>query len=557
MNAISSEFEKYCRAVASDFLQTVVIVDNQPEPTRISAPGLAKRTRPASPSNKKAEEKKHENPVTGSEAKGVSHELDYRKVANAFAARGLTCGSYYPDEQKVGREKIVETSVQVSRYADVAILDWQLESGDPTAAIEVVRRLLDEDRGVGGRLRLITIYTAETPLEDQVKKLKSELSEYELVEANPLTLEDDNCRIRFFNKPTIGSEYVADDNVVAWDKLPDRVEQEFADFAKGLLRAFSLKAIASIRTDTHRILAQFPIELDGAFAGHRASLPDPDDAGRLMKEVILSEISNSIEAMGVPSETLGKAVVFKWLSSQSKFYSTKAKLQFDPRPGSLTYEDDGDTLVINGEARKYLLEMGLSNRKNGRPDPIMKIFPAFYPTKGESDQAQRRFSMLTSLVSHPGRGGDQVPAQTPVLTLGVLLEEAKEDGSSGSRLLCLQPRCDSVRLSKERGFLMVELEKDGGKFDLIMMDGDEPASFRLNHKDPKLKTMMFKPSKTQKVVVAEKANGVWIFNDSDNRKWRWIGEVREIQVLSFLAKVTGNFNRVGVNQSEWLRLQSS
>jgi len=551
----AGNFEKHCRAIASDFLQTVVIVDNQPEPEAKTVEGPATRSRATSPLKAAAKPRKEADDTVAAQAETDSHRLEYRTVANAFAAKGLTCGSFYPDQEKLRRSEIVETSVDIARHADVAILDWQLEDGSPDAAIEIVGKLLSEDRDIGGRLRLIAIYTAATPLEDQTKTLKDALPDLPLVQTSPVTLEDKNCRIRFFNKPTIGSQYGDDTNVVAWNQLPDRVEQEFADFTKGLLRSFALKSVASIRADTHRILAQFPPELDGAFAGQRASLPDPDDAGRLMKDVMLSEISNSIETMDVPSATLGSVAAQKWLADQSKLHSPKANIQFKPKPGGLTYNEK--SLNIDAVARRYLLKAGLSEKTDGNGTQLKKIFSAFYADNAESDKAQRKFSMLTTLVTHPGRGGDRLPVRKPILTLGVLLEEVPDGDGTAQRLLCLQPRCDSVRLTKERGFLMVELEKDNSTFDLIVMDDQEPTSFRLNHKDPRLTTIVFKPSKTEKAVVADKSDGAWVFLDSQDRRWRWLGEVRETQVLSYVAKLTGNYSRIGIDQSEWLRLHSS
>ncbi len=127
--------------------------------------------------------------------------------------------------------------------------------------------------------------------------------------------------------------------------------------------------------------------------------------------------------------------------------------------------------------------------------------------------------------------------------------------------MCLQPKCDAVRLDDPREFVLAQLSlasEDNQKFDLVVPTANGTSKkYQLNHKIPVLRTVRFVPDGIKKMVMGKLENGLWVFTAEGESKWHWLAEVRELQALSLVSKILSQLGRTGINQSEWLRLHSS
>ncbi len=63
----------------------------------------------------------------------------------------------------------------------------------------------------------------------------------------------------------------------------------------------------------------------------------------------------------------------------------------------------------------------------------------------------------------------------------------------------------------------------------------------------------FKPTDTDRIVVTQTDPHV---NDTDGKRYEWIGELRREHAIRVSQAFANSMSRVGVDESEWLRLGS-
>ncbi|SDZ69267.1 response regulator receiver domain [Pseudomonas salomonii] len=561
MSEAANSFFDHCTKSALNFVRTVLIADNQPfvSPSLPEPPKVAARKSSLFPGVVSSQEVDssqgglNEDEASGSGTYG-NHDIDLREIVNSFSRLGLVCGSYLPDN-KTARDEIVDTTFLAAKFADISIIDWQLEVDNSQAAIGVIRKLLEYDLEVGGRLRLVLVYTGEPDLESAAAELEKGLGHLARVcDTNKRLLNSESARIRFINKPT-RKDYTNNPDVVSWRDLPTRAIKEFTILSQGLLKAFALDSIAAIRNDTHRLLAQFSPCMDGVFAGQRSTASDPDDAGRLLTDVILSEFSITVNKAKIAERVVGKAGSVLWLGTQTGLQETNVNISFNA--------EGRDISKLNSASKIQLVEDGFSGlKKLGGQQGGLKVCNSFFKSDEESEKAHKDFSVLSTLARHSGVGVARVVDTPPILTLGVVLRSLEPivDTNIFEYILCLQPKCDAVRLdvlTNPRGFSFVEIVQCSSGYELVLPIESTCETFNLPYKDLIIRTIRFAASAGRSVVAAEKEDSRWVFTDSSGKKWRWIAELREQNSLSLVNKIMSSLTRVGLNQSEWLRLQSS
>lgn len=560
MSEASNRFFEHCSTSARNFIRTVLIADNQPfvADTESNQPKVAARKSNLFPGGQYLQETDLSAVLVNNEsmsAEGAygNHDIDLREIVNSFSRLGLVCGSYLPDN-KTSRDEIVETTYLAAKFADISILDWQLEVDNSDAAILVIKKLLTYDVEVGGRLRLILVYTGEPDLESAASTLEAGLDGLAKVcDDNKRLLNSESARIRFINKPT-RKDYVENPDVVSWTDLPERAIQEFTILSQGLLKAFALDSIAAIRNDTHRLLAQFSSSMDGVFAGQRSTAFDPDDAGRLLTDVILSEFSITVNKAKIAERVVGESGSLLWLGAQTGLTEPDVNIAFKVA--------GKDILKLNIASKAQLVKDGFSGLKKSGGQSSLKVCNSFFRSDEASEIAHKDFSVLSTLARHSGLGCARVVDMPPVLTLGIILQslDPLPESEVFEFILCLQPKCDAVRLDAlpgPRGFSFVEIMECSSGYELVLPIENTYKTFNLPYKDLIIRTIRFPASDGRSVVAAEKFEGQWLFTDGSGKKWKWIAELREQNSLSLVNKIMSALTRVGLNQSEWLRLQSS
>ncbi|RZK44708.1 MAG: hypothetical protein EOO61_02830, partial [Hymenobacter sp.] len=141
-----STFQQYSRTVASDFLQTVVVVDDKastntrPLPSAtisLNAPvgrGTRRFDTPTSVEEVTAA------PTPSTQQTQQDETLYIKNLNESFAEQGIICGVLNPLSSGKDRKKIVAAAERAARRADIVILDWKMEGeGDEgNTALQII-----------------------------------------------------------------------------------------------------------------------------------------------------------------------------------------------------------------------------------------------------------------------------------------------------------------------------------------------------------------------------------------------------------------------------------
>jgi hypothetical protein len=148
----------------------------------------------------------------------------------------------------------------------------------------------------------------------------------------------------------------------------------------------------------------------------------------------------------------------------------------------------------------------------------------------------------------------------PRLTLGALLKvrhgaDAPVDNEIESDfLLCVQPRCDSVRFETPRAFPFQQATYDPDEFNLIV-DGEGAAGYLLLDTKPMSTVMLkFQPEEGKDAIFAQKDGDSYFFTDVRGRQFEWVGDLDDMKAQRLASEIGASMHRVGVDELEWLRL---
>lgn len=433
---MATTFDAHMQEIVREFLHTALIVDDRALPSVAAAP-LEDEDGPAAPAGRGVGE------LVPPDSEGPEHDLDLRRLTDAFASRGVICAAIAP-EPGATPDQISARLVPAAARADVVILDWVLngDNGERTKAL--LERLLEKDRdSTGSRLRTIAIYTGQPALDgiaDEVAEiLEASHSEEEIMRvAGALDMTNGPVRISVFAKEHV--QGAPPDRRVSPDDLPDRMIAEFAQLARGLVSGVALAALSALRTDTHRILRFLGPRLDPAYLGHRALQISPVEAEDHLVEMVTAEVASVIADHDVGSRA-DLTHCMEWVASRRD----------DPdfAPGALLDVAPLDDAKIDG-----LLRNGASGRverigKKTLEKKATQLFSASVPDAFDSDGKFFTRMIMRTRYTRPPR----------TLAVGTVLER------EGEWIICIQPLCDSVRLREETSFPFLPLTvvaADGG-----------------------------------------------------------------------------------------------
>lgn len=603
-SAAHTTFENYNIQAARNFLKTVVIVDNEPQLSGSEQKPTQAATRNKPPKKKTNAESLSAGTNSQPELDGStdqdstteSHALNIVQIVNAFAKEGMICGSYLP-EKGTPAATIIDCLTTISRPADVLIFDWQLHEKEAEkekhhATVEAVTKVLLDDINGGGRLRLIIIYTGEDDLENECGRL---IKRFETAKIdNPLiqnqlpvklnekqthpTLASPQSMIVFCNKAkSIGAHMLT---AVPVTELPSFVLKNFSELSKGLLRSYALACISAIRNDTHRFLSQFDPKLDGAYVAQRISIPDPDEAPNMMRDIIMSDVASTIHN-DETEKYLGADAATAWLD-QSGIKHDSAD---DFKRFSEQQSDSKKAVALKSPPKYSVVKNALSTSCSVNSEKIGKkhLISLMYEQEADEISSSHTFSML-SLVARGRSHLLRPPHRDPVLSIGSLIHETHRK----CYLLCIVPRCDSVRLDKdiqqnEEGEQSVIVripfieygithdsptqdskQKPVKDFELVIPGEAGSGAIRL-HQKPKssaLITLQFRINKGDGSIRSKKTDaGNYVFTaitgegaEEKEVKWEWVADLHEAAALSIVNRFSSKLTRIGLNEFEWLRV---
>lgn len=520
-------FVTISREIADKFIRDIVFIDEQAYPEK---------------TNNTIEAAVHNN------------EFDAKSVSDAFLKKGKICAIYAPQTE----EDIKDCAVSLLK-ADAVVLDWNLRlkttsEYDPMADDEsdnrghytkpLIKKLVDE--ASTDKVKLIIVYTGETDLNeitDQIQKYIN-VTPGLIKEDCLLHTQTNNIRILVRAKETSQFEHIEQykSKVVKYDELPNIIVNEFAEITMGLLPNYALSAITTIRDNTSNILGVFSKDIDPAFLGHYVSIPNCNDAISMLPKIFGTAVANLIENSDVDFDSWIEA----WINENIKDNQiTIGKKKFTVNADNLKAFVSHDEPF--GNKLNTIFNANIDVENLSQVDFYKKEASNLF-CSGDTKLPNYKWAKLiqhSNLFSSP---------KNHRLTTGTIIKYKAVDEDKWNYLICIQQSCDSVRISAddERPFLFLPLVQ-GIKGEAIVVG--EQDHLIVENKSYSIELHRFSPNENDSNIKAElKENGEYVFEDTDGKQFVWVAELKELFAQHIVSAYTSQLSRVGIDNSEWIRL---
>lgn len=517
-----------------------------------------------------------ESPSSPSSTESEREEATFnpREVVGGFAAEGMVCGLYRPMPLQVPlTEECVELGkiVRLCEHSDIFILDWKFNPNDRESPVPILlQKLVDaSDAGSAPKaIRFCAIYTRQDPV-----GVFSELLDI-LGGMYPGTLRNRNdqklsLQIKGLSVVVYGKELLtAGGHYVPSDKLALTIIQAFTQCYLGVLPALALKGVAAVRNNVSRILNQFPGDMDPALVLH---------SGLTIKE---REISTDVASL------LGDEMVSVLMDTKpdsDQIYDLCAEHVHECQDSVFSKTNDAqkDSALAGhfseANVRQYIEEVFKQRTPFPRDerDHELIAFSKLKDSRGELRVRHNLLALLREFVERKTRASSRyafgalsalfcqrtVYASQKIMRFGTVVSNVTDDATeTRDYYLCLMPLCDSIRLNDaiRHRFPFWKLDvvdvadeslkahglyvKVGDQYSLLCAKGKIREQFGL-----------FEFCSANHVVVFDAENKI---KTSDGRiEFEWVAELKSAHIQRMAERISREFSRVGLTESEWLRLQ--
>ena len=529
-------FKQHCREIARRFLLTAVVVDDElsvtgdpPVHGDLTPPGRGAPTRRESTTTTQAP---------------PPRPLQVDPITWSFARQGMVCGVVSPHGEQAGHEVLAKA---VAR-ADIVILDWRLNPTSRANALPLLTRILTEDQP--RRLRLIAFYTGEPNHERIREKIVECLNGLDGPDQAAVASDGSGnaigfraCRIVVYGKP--GSGTVEPGTVVDEEALADRLIADFADMVEGLLPSLVLTALGAVRENVHRLLECFGHDLDPAFLVHRACLPQPPESEQHIVEQIASELHGIMDDAVDQWNPAGIGAIERWLRGRFRDSGIELAPRKKGNQGKGMSYDDTLAMLQHGIATE-----SLPLKKDGKEYDLLSH--GFSGGADNSRELDRRLAAAMSLRQVP-------PATWRQLSMGTVVIQTGSD--EPAILLCITPRCDSVRLTDKTAFLFLPLTdaKPDTPQIVVPVGDNQHRRMTISLHPSGWCSVDFVPDADRQCVLAHRdgTDQPFTFKDVGGGEYRWVGELKPEYAHSIAQAIAVRMSRVPLNPSEWIRRSQS
>lgn len=528
---METNFTAYSKEVVNDFIQNIVFVDDR-----------------------------------AYSEENVAQDFNTSKVLSIFANEGKICSVYTPS--------IIGDSDQFSKVmnkADAIVIDWDMRTPssktisleqsvenhkveddeedapaeDPRGefACDLIRSIANNTDGI----KVVLIYTGDIRLRDICEIIKSCIPTAKY-EEETLSIFNERIIVSVRAKYNDSDVQFSHDTalkkfIIKYENLPQCIVEQYIRFTDGLIPNFALKALSAIRKHTPKILSVFSKDLDMGYLVHKASMEFPEDGKNMLVHIFGEAISDLLNVISFDTSNWSDAWIESFLSEKN-IEIAGVSITRSHRLVKYLLESNSDPLDLNTSrmmrklmaADTNLTEKDIKKLKNNRAD-LSSLFEMDGVDVGDSN---RRFAILThhKNIFHP-------LSMPPVLSLGTIVKDIE-----GKYFVCIQQRCDSVRLKGERRFLFLPLEEKGKNPILVSPDlklGPAKASYAI-------KTIKFAPLEGQTIIIAVKENNRFLFKSVYNEIFEWATDLKDLHAQRIANTYTSELSRVGLDESEWLRI---
>jgi len=543
--------QEFALTAARKYLQSVVFVDDEiyiPVPAAAIKPdiGIAKSAmqifkKPMQPTNddgKKADGKKGSGKKDEGEADGggLYHP---KNLVESFARERMVCALYEPAKDF---DTDAESEIfKLCERADVVILDWEFHKEPGRKVLELVGGLVAAAQTtVPHHVRLCAIYTSTPNLKHVAQQIYDHLhgQKLDVKTDGEFNLNAGSSRIIVLGKPSTGRPTdQAKAAQVAEKDLAQRIIREFALMHEGILPSMALHGLASVRTNTKKILDKFRQDMDGAFLAHRGLILPGDDAFEQIPE-LLAEEALAVMVDNRLDQDAAKKLAEKTIDSLGIKAVWKTKKGDPPEPGKLAMQllKEGPDKVRKKVDLDPIVLKGLHDEMDAKKASAKERLAALYTSRTQYGSAR-------------------------TLEFGTIVRHVSEEGGA-TYSICLMPLCDCVRLKKDDWYrfpfwelridnkaqsskgIVVELPKEEGFVELFSMGKPRDQLW--------LDDFQAGATRTVTAVVDQHK---FLFNGKA-KQLEWVAQLKPGHVQRIAQDIGTSFSRVGVLEAEWLRLKA-
>ncbi|CAK8721544.1 Response receiver domain-containing protein [Candidatus Electrothrix laxa] len=554
MNKVST-LKDFTKKAVEDFVQTVVFVDDKiytsysarpiDEKKQIASPGRRK------PATKSAAEKKIDPPTQSLAVPDDDPNFSPHDIQASFAKKRIVCSLHQPRKRGVEGVSvgIKSDTYKLCSAADIVIIDWDLYGDAGVKARVLVENLIIQSLSEEPhQIRLVIIYTDSKNLFDITSQIHDQLST-KLSEAEYngndkcLAFHTTNARVVVLGKPG-GTDRTEEEKAfeVTEAELANRAVLEFCKLADGMLQGGILLGLAAIRKNSRKILTRFHSGLDAAFLTHRALGLPHEEAFDHITPLLIAELE-AILMDSLPDPLINDTVIGHWC--KEIWHPAPHATEFIPK--DIDPPSFAEDLCTKGMGIADSYDSGKSGFKK-----IIKDLKNKSPKWPSADAPA--FTALTSYLSEDSTGADLRELSVLMsqrtsydnqhyLSLGTIIRELEGEQRY---LLCLQPTCDCIRLPQGRVatfiFCLLNAAKGAKATHVVRVEKD---FVELVYKPDVSNciTLEFRPSKG--MITAEDFQG-----------YEWIAQLKTKHAQRAVEQFARQLSRVGLTESEWLRLRA-
>ena len=561
MNKVST-LKDFTKKAVEDFVQTVVFVDDRiytsyperpvDEKKQIASPGGRK------PATKSAAEKKIDPSAQSLASSDDDPNFSSYDIQASFAKKRIVCSLHEP--RKTDSVGLSSNTYKLCSAADIVIVDWDLYKDAGVKAKALVENLVVQSLNESPhQLRLVLVYTDTPNLFHIADQLSEGLSEKALdeIEDKPadrgLAFHTSNARVVVLGKPTQRLPEFKDFEVEEKD-LADRAIGEFCKLADGMLQGCILMGLAAIRENSRKILTRFHSGLDAAFLTHRALGLPHEEAFEHITPLLVAELE-AILADSYPSPLINDTIIGDWCKKRwnpaAHAFEFVPK-EIDDKNAEKNVRTFAENLCTKGmdiadsynPGKKTDLEKTIKNLKNlkwpTKDAPHFKALASYLSQDSSGADLRELAALMSQRTSYDNQH---------YLSLGTIIRELEGEKRY---LLCMQPICDCIRLPQGRAatfiFCLLEEAKGAKATHVVRVEKD---FIELVYKPDVSNciTLEFRPSRG--MITAEDL----IFID-DCQGYQWIAQLKTKHAQRAVEQFARQLSRVGLTESEWLRLRA-
>ena len=539
---MSSPFFEKSKEIANDFIQSIVFIDD------------------------KAFKVEERNP----------HEFNAQQITQTFAKSEKICAVYKPETSSD-----IDNIALVAKKADISVIDWQIiiteeeivgkgeedaEEDEPRGLYtrKIIKEILSDTLNGNENLKLVFVYTGEIDLYNITDTLFDDLTTLSIkgIQKGDCIIYSDKMKIHVISKPSVDNKEEElkfkhnpklIDKIVTYENLPEFILTEFTKMTCGLLSNFALKSLTEIRKNSSKLLSLFSKDLDPAYLSHQSLLPNQDDANELLLEIMKDSLTGILKYRQL-NTFLSASLIKLWLDENIKEID-KPILKQDGSNTAKKYKRDKsllNNLLTKGVDIKTRFKDVLNplnfNTKEIEGYQKENNITLYSDLTGEFHKAlYKEFAILTHHKSLY-----RPITYIPVLSLGTVVLS-----SNGNYFVCIQQRCDSVRIfaPDERRFLFILLNKIGEdkQFDFVTPSG---IKLQIENKTYSIRTIKF-IGHEEGIIKAIEKDGKYYFEQKyqgdHDEKFEWLFDLKDLHAQRIIANYTAELNRVGLDDFEWIR----